>query len=41
MDCAPEPPCEGCLTYKGDQAPKVGSLDKEVIRAVILSHVLM
>jgi len=37
--CEPAPPCEDCLTFKGDKAAHVGSLDKEVIRPIIRSHV--
>lgn len=37
--CEPQPPCVGCRVTTGGAAPRyAGSLDKEVIRAVILSH---
>jgi hypothetical protein len=38
--CEPEPPASpDAKVYIGAKAPRKGSLDKEVVRAVILSHI--
>ena len=39
LQCEPEPPCTDCVTATGDEARLIGSLDKEVIRGVMRSHV--
>jgi TonB family protein len=39
LACETQPPCADCTTTTGDQARPVGSLDKEVVRAGIRSHI--
>jgi hypothetical protein len=39
VDCEPQPPCaEDCVTAYGEKGRRLGSLDKEVIRDVVRSH---